>query len=983
MIEYILSLSLLICVVLLIRGIFRKTVSPRVIYALWLAVVLRMFMPIALFEVGVTLPEFLQSRQTEQFVQEDKTTDNVQEQISTTIPTNPVENPSYTPDYPTVTTPIVPSTPAVPITPDTEANKVVVPEEPIDDITREPVLVNWNRILDLIWFSGAVIAAVWVLFTAVSYNKHLNKDRRLYKTVCGTKVYVSGCTGVPCIAGLIPSIYITPEAVNSKSETLIIVHEHVHLRHGDHIWSIVRALALIVFWWNPLIWTAAAISKQDAELACDDAISAHLNEDGRLKYANILIDTIPQKHRYAVGLGSAPMKERILMLTKKQKNRGLCIILAIVLSLSAVGCSFVSLKEKSPEDTVESTGDDTQDLNHDEQQADTYNSMDDYIAERMAQKTTVNYYSVSKYNAAPEGHFDDWSATANVTDTKVIHQEKKGEVDGLAEEGVLECWEYWFYVKLDVPADDVMTVDGDFDGWFDMDGNHTVIALRQTDGTYTILWDNALPSDIDFISYRNSYEEAIHDWYVTEYGLDLPLYVQDWADKITTSDGEYIGNQPVHRFDGDGWGIYIPLPAWYQSTDAGENQWLWCSSYLTGSSLLVEAFSDTMETGTPENTQANGTNSFTYYYDNPNGGFWRVTISWTDEGVSSENPNVVIEPQLLKLMAESFIVFDDVNTVSNHTLSTYSLIPSNTAGSIVSLSLPTAWQWDGTNFNEANVRIGVYSDQKRVSLYGALPTLQEFEATLRESTGRVYQMDSPITGKTDTGYSFTGYYGDEEMPKGEMSRRYLFYIATDQGAYELEVWQRLDFDGADFFEETVLPIVQSFAIQQTLPHQAIMEDQSVLYDTLTGKEMLLTDWMKNTEFSVSKYTVIDLDHDAQLETVLWLTRGSNEYVGFLILHSNAGKTYAHLLYYRQFADLKEDGTFHFSGGVANGGIGEIRFEGDDYVINKIVYRESSDNQSVYYYSVRDGKTLTKTEYESFEKAQSNKADPVWYAWPAE
>ena len=315
-------------------------------------------------------------------------------------------------------------------------------------------------------------------------------------------------------------------------------------------------------------------------------------------------------------------------------------------------------------------------------------------------------------------------------------------------------------------------------------------------------------------------------------------------------------------------------------------------------------------------------------------------------------------------------------------LSTYSLIPSGTAGCIVSLTLPSTWKWDGSHFNEANVRIGVYSDQKRVSLYGALPTLQEFEATLRESTGRVYQMDSPITGKTDTGYSFTGYYGDEEMPKGEMSRRYMFYITADQGVYTLEIWQRLDFDGANFLAETVLPIVQSFAIQQTLPHQAILEDRFALYDTLSKKEMLLSDWLKNNEYAVSQYTVIDLDHDADLETVLWLTRGSDANAGFLILHSNAGKTNAHLLYYRQFADLKEDGTFSFSSGVSNHGFGEIRFTGEACSISRIAYCESEDNTTVFYYSERDSRSLTKAEYESWERAQSNKSDPVWYAWNA-
>ena len=57
--EYILSVSLLIIAVLLIRAAFRKTVCPRAVYVLWLVVVIRMALPITLFEIGVTVPEFL------------------------------------------------------------------------------------------------------------------------------------------------------------------------------------------------------------------------------------------------------------------------------------------------------------------------------------------------------------------------------------------------------------------------------------------------------------------------------------------------------------------------------------------------------------------------------------------------------------------------------------------------------------------------------------------------------------------------------------------------------------------------------------------------------------------------------------------------------------------------------------------------------------------------------------------------------------
>ncbi len=367
MIGYLLTLSVLIAVVLLIRALFRRTVSPRVIYALWLVVVIRMLVPITLFEIDVTVPEFLRAEQNEQVSGDSQSSENTQF-FPQTVPSVPSqESQQITPNDQPVITPPTPVTPIIPdetqateiitpeinpsdiIAPETSFIEVTTPEDPATDVTKARVSVNWKQIADLVWFSGALITAVWFSLTSFTYTRNLHKDRKLHKTVNGTKVYISESADVPCIAGIIPSIYITPEAADSKSEALIIAHEYTHLRHGDHIWSFIRVLAIVIFWYNPLVWIAAFVSKQDAELACDDAVSSKMSDDGRLEYANILINTIPQSHRYAVGLGSAPIKKRILMLTKKQKNRLVCLILAAALTITAVGCSFASLNEKETE----------------------------------------------------------------------------------------------------------------------------------------------------------------------------------------------------------------------------------------------------------------------------------------------------------------------------------------------------------------------------------------------------------------------------------------------------------------------------------------------------------------------------------------------------------------------------------------------------------------------------------------------------------
>ncbi len=347
--EYILSVSLLIIAVLLIRAVFRKTVSPRAVYALWLVVVIRMALPITLFEVGVTIPEFLIKEEIQQTVHSDD--EQINHILQNAIPITP-DDPVYKPvDHVTPTTPTV-----IPITPTVSDKMPLVPSVSLTE-SEKSISLTPKQIINLVWFIGAVIVAAWVIFTSVTYNRRLCKKRTLYKNMCGTRVYISESADVPCISGLRPSIYITSDTVNSSSERLIMIHEYFHIRHGDHIWSAFRALALIVFWWNPLVWVAAIVSKRDAELACDDSVSSRLDDKGRIKYANILIDTIPQKHLYAVGLGSGPMKERIIMLTSKQKNRWLCLFLVIVFVVGAVFCSFTSLNEEETykEDTSADT----------------------------------------------------------------------------------------------------------------------------------------------------------------------------------------------------------------------------------------------------------------------------------------------------------------------------------------------------------------------------------------------------------------------------------------------------------------------------------------------------------------------------------------------------------------------------------------------------------------------------------------------------
>ena len=189
--------------------------------------------------------------------------------------------------------------------------------------------------------------STWLVFTI-----RLHKSRRFLGRQGRTRIYVSSAVKSPCLAGLVPAVYLTEDVLQTDSTELILRHELTHLRHLDFLWSLCRTAAVILYWWNPFIWLAAICSKRDAELACDEAVAAGLSDAQRLVYARAILAQAPRKAA-ALSLAGPPVRERILFLTKKQRTSVLCVILALLLIVSAAGCSITELtRQKTGEITL-------------------------------------------------------------------------------------------------------------------------------------------------------------------------------------------------------------------------------------------------------------------------------------------------------------------------------------------------------------------------------------------------------------------------------------------------------------------------------------------------------------------------------------------------------------------------------------------------------------------------------------------------------
>lgn len=131
--------------------------------------------------------------------------------------------------------------------------------------------------------------------------------------------------------------------------------------------------------------------------------------------------------------------------------------------------------------------------------------------------------------------------------------------------------------------------------------------------------------------------------------------------------------------------------------------------------------------------------------------------------------------------------------------------------------------------------------------------------------------------------------------------------------------------------------------------------------------------------SAVRFTIIDLDDDGEDEIVLWLQNGTYD-CGFEILHGQNGEIYGYTLWYRAFMNLKTDGTFVFSGGAADSGIGKMVFSETGYSVNGQAYSQSgydSENELTVQYFINN-ESCSENEFNDRINAQEQKADVEWY-----
>ena len=337
MLEWIASSCALILAVLLLRRLLRGRIGPGLQYALWLLVLVRLLLPVSFGAARVSVQNLVRDA-------DERAASQVVTYVNQTAP-DPV---------PSEPAPAQSAT-AQPQYTQSAAAPQPQPEAPLTVTARPVTLLD---ILRCAWYAGMAAMALWLIATNLAFRARLAKRaRRIEYPGCKLPLYITEAVETPCLFGVLrPAIYLTHEAA-SEPVTLAhsVEHELTHYRHGDHIWALLRCLCLVLHWYNPLVWLAAALSRRDAELACDEATIRRLGEAERAAYGRTLIRISCERRATllrtatTMNCGKSGLRERIALIANRPKTAAYALVILILAAVAVTGCTFTGAQAGEPD----------------------------------------------------------------------------------------------------------------------------------------------------------------------------------------------------------------------------------------------------------------------------------------------------------------------------------------------------------------------------------------------------------------------------------------------------------------------------------------------------------------------------------------------------------------------------------------------------------------------------------------------------------
>ena len=325
--EVLVSSSVLIAALTVLRFFLRGKISARLQYALWLLAALRLLLPVSLFSSSVSV---MNAVSEEAFSQTPFVFEQTDASQWTAANAQPIQESTVVDDF---------------------------VQEEAKPAAQAQKSLSAGKVFYLVWAAGSVLTLGFIVTQNLRAAKRLKKSRVLLDVPdAEIPVYRTDELATPCLFGLVhPAIYLTKSAFdeNGNADAFVLRHELTHYRRRDHIWCALRLFCTAAYWFDPFVWLAAKLSKLDCELACDEAVLRELCDFERIAYGRALLGQVSPKQDRAylaacattMASGKRALRTRIRRIANQQKTTAAALVLAVAVCAVLAACTFTDRAE--------------------------------------------------------------------------------------------------------------------------------------------------------------------------------------------------------------------------------------------------------------------------------------------------------------------------------------------------------------------------------------------------------------------------------------------------------------------------------------------------------------------------------------------------------------------------------------------------------------------------------------------------------------
>lgn len=308
-----LTASIVILFVILVRLLLKR--APKVFsYALWGIVLLRLLVPVSIESSVSIIP-----KQTEF---------SPAVEMNQVLPEIPFETPADHAE-------------------NTWHADTTLPGEPMVQVHHT---MDARTYLTIGWLLGVT---GMMLHSIVSYWKLRKRVRVAIPLKKG--IFIADDIPTPFVTGIFRPVIFLPGGLEDTELRYIVAHERHHIRRGDHIFKALGFLALVIHWFNPLVWAAFILAGRDMEMSCDEAVIRKLGAHIRADYSASLLNLATGHRLFSItplAFGEGNPTGRVRNLAKWKKPAlwvtVICLVLCAVLAVCLLTDPKSPIKKEEP-----------------------------------------------------------------------------------------------------------------------------------------------------------------------------------------------------------------------------------------------------------------------------------------------------------------------------------------------------------------------------------------------------------------------------------------------------------------------------------------------------------------------------------------------------------------------------------------------------------------------------------------------------------